>query len=239
MAIIRATVVLNKKSGIPADASRNVWHFSADDTDATTLAQIADGLEDFYNAIATKLGNSVATTAGAHRVELAEVGFDSVSPILATVAFATPLVPSTSFQLPNEVAICLSFRAAIDGVPEEEGLTRPRSRRRGRVFLGPLHSSVVFSEATTQDPVVDVSVRELILDAYDTAHDQWDFGTLNIRHTVFSRTDGNNRIVEQVSVDNEFDTQRRRGQKPTLRMSRSVGATAVLGRSGTDVALAT
>jgi hypothetical protein len=108
------------------------------------------------------------------------------------------------------------------------------------VFLGPLNTLAVVKQATTNEPQVAVGMREFMLDAYDAAHNVWDSSVANIRHSIYSRTDGVNRLVEEVSCDDEFDTVRRRGQKPNLRMSRPITpALAQTGRAGTDVALAT
>lgn len=239
MAIIRATAVINKRSGKPEDASRNVWHFSADGTDATTLSKIGEGLAAFYDGCKTILSPAIAATVDAHRVELAEVGFGSVSPLLATRPFTIGIVATGNVPLPNEAACALSFRASIVGIPEEEGLQRPRSRRRGRIFLGPLNGTSVEAQATTWEPQVTTVARETILDSYDNAHNVWIVPATNIRHGVLSRVDGNLRIVEQVSVDDEFDTIRRRGQKPGVRMARSVTpGSNVSARSGVDVVLA-
>lgn len=245
MAIIRATAILNKVSGVPADASRNVWHFSADDTTTATLNGIAGGLAQFYSLIAAYLAPSVSPVAGAHKVDMAEVGFGTtpsgapqVSPIIGSSTFGTPGTGGTSGSLPNEVAIALSFRAAIAGIAEEAGAQRPRSRRRGRIYVGPVTYSTVGNDATSKEPHVLVAVREAMLDAYDSAHGIWDGPASNIRHGIFSRVDGVLRIVEQVSVDNEFDTIRTRGRRASLRMTRAVGETAAGARSGVDAALA-
>ena len=242
MAIVRATVVLNKKSGIRKDASRNVWHFSSLDTNTSTLSAIGEKLGAFYAGLAAILAPSVAAGATDHRVELAEVGFSSVSPVLWTQQFGTTAVTTTGTPMANEVAIALSFRGPIAGIPEESGLTRPRSRRRGRIFLGPIKASGVVSAVTPAfEPQVDAGTRELILDGYDTMQAAILAATpgSEVKHGVLSRVSGTLSIVEQVSVDDEFDVIRRRGQKPGFRMSRTVTPLTNPGaRAGTDVALA-
>lgn len=245
MAIIRATAVLNKLSGIPRDAARNVWHFQAFDTGQNTLNGIGLGVAAFYQELSTRISSSVSRDANAHRVDLAEVdengpgaADDAVSTLLLSKSFGLPL-PASSSPLPNEVAVALSFRGDVAGVPEEQGLIRPRSRRRGRIFVGPLDFGVLATQATTNEPQVTTAFRELMLDAYDVAHATWLANSPSAIHGIYSRADGLLRPVSRVSVDDEFDTVRRRGQKPGIRMERTVDP-AVPGsnRSGVDVVLA-
>lgn len=244
MAICRATVVLNKRSGVPKDASRNVWHFDADGVDPDET-KVANGLITFYQGIQGLLAPSIDSAANAHRVELAYVDEgvqgeedDVVSSLIGTSSF-TLGVMTTEPVLPNEAAMTLSFRGTIAGVPEEQGIQRPRSRRRGRVYLGPLNAAVLEKTTTTQEPRFTVAARETVLDAYDAAHAVWAFGSNQPRHAVYSRVNGELYHVLQVSVDNEPDVIRSRGRKASLKMSRPIDpTTAATGRSGTDVALA-
>jgi hypothetical protein len=125
--------------------------------------------------------------------------YESILPISGDAA--------ASSYLPLEVAICLSFQAdQISGVPQ--------ARRRGRVFLGGF--GIVASPGDTdQFPQVDSIVTAAIAsEATDLATgllaDGWVW-------SVFSRVNNSSAPVSNGWVDNEFDTQRRRGVLATAR----------------------
>jgi hypothetical protein len=165
------------------------------------------------------------------------VSDDVASALIGTRAFS--ITPGQAFSLPNECASTLSFRGDIEGFPEEFGLTRPRARRRGRVFIGPLNMNTVAGIAPANEPVFSLTSRELMLDGYDLLTTAIAASSVNLRHGVYSRTNADIVAVTQISCDGEFDTMRSRGKRPSIRMSRPVvqGA-AVAPRSGTDVVLA-
>lgn len=243
MAILRATAVLNKKSGVARDAARNVWHFSLPGPFSDTqVGQVGTALGAFYTGRQTFLGNSLAGTALAHRIELADVNEggagesdDVISPLRGTTTFT--ITPDTSDPLPNEVAACLSFSGDLSGVLEEDGLIRPRARRRGRVFLGPLASTVNQPVNTTnREPMVSDAFKENVLDGYDLLLNALIGVDTNLRHIIYSRTEAVGRVVTRAWVNDEFDTVRRRGTRPRDRMERAVvqGAT-ITPRDGVEI----
>jgi hypothetical protein len=245
MPILRGTAIIEKVSGIDKDASVNVWHFeTVGIPSAADIQGVGDGLIAFYQAIQSLFPNNVASGVDAHRIEISQVtpglpgeADDTVSALIGTRIFQ--MQTGAAFSLPNEVAACLSFRASIAGFAEESGLIRPRARRRGRVFIGPLDLDQVAAIAPNNEPRFSLTGRELMLDGYDALTTATAAVSVNLRHGVYSRTNGDIEPVEQVSCDSEFDTMRSRGRKPETRMSRPVvQGVAVAGRSGTDVALA-
>jgi hypothetical protein len=245
MAILRGTVTLNRKSGIPADASKGVFHFQTVGVPAAAdYTGVINGLTALYQAFATQFGGNVSAAANAHQVDVAEVtpngpgvAGDVVSPILATGSFA--IQAPVSNPQPSEVAIVLSFRGEIAGLAEESGLTRPRSRVRGRTFMGPIGLGAVGFRAVTIEPHILPVVREQLLDAYDNMTTAMAAASVNLRHCVYSRTAGTAANVVSVSVDDEFDTVRSRGRKPALKMVRAVVQGAPQApRDSVDVALA-
>lgn len=247
MSILRATVVINKKSGVPKDAARNVWHFSVPGGGEAGALEVAPALAAFYAAISGYYSPAVASAASAHRVEVAEVTStgpgpddDVLSSLLLTQAFTmSPAAASGTNVLPNEVAVALSFRGDVSGVPEESGITRPRSRRRGRVFLGPFATTVTDWAGPTNEPRVAATFREAVLDQYDALITALAAADAANRHVVYSRANNLGYNVESVSIDSEFDTIRRRGRKPQLRMTRAIAqGAAIASRDSTDVALA-
>jgi hypothetical protein len=246
MPIIRGTAVINRRSGVPEDASHNVWHFEVPGPVATAdYEAVGTGLANFYDGCASVLSNTVSRTIGAHRIEVADVtpngpgaANDVVSALKYTGAFTISQAGTGS--MPSEVAIALSFQGDVVGLQEESGLTRPRSRVRGRVFLGPVAASTKVDEnATTFEPVIGVAARESILDAYDNMLQTLFTLRPNLRHVVYSRVNGLGSIVVSARVDSEYDTQRSRGRRPSLRMTRTVTQGAAQpARDGADVVLA-
>lgn len=109
-------------------------------------------------------------------------------------------------NLPLECAIVNSFQGAkVAGLPQ--------SRRRGRIFFGPLRSlafdggtpSVVTSNVLQNLPAASKRLRAAVIS---------DLGGLWV---VWSETDQNPVTITDGWVDNDPDTQRRRGVRPTSR----------------------
>lgn len=122
--------------------------------------------------------------------------------------------------LPSEVACALTFHADLTGVPDRipggpegpAGDTRPRQRRTGRVYIGPLNSATVYVEPTNGRTQTSGAFRDALTLAASALK-----ASANHRWCVWSRTDGQLRPVVGGYVDDSFDTQRRRGEAPTFR----------------------
>lgn len=128
----------------------------------------------------------------------------------------TAAAPFGTMNLPAEVAVCNSIHADLTGIEEEDAGTRPRARRRGRQFIGPLRDFAMTS-SDTDDPAVTAlfqttltEASQVLLDAASGLPDAWQW-------SVFSRTEWVMRAVVGGWVDNAFDTIRSRGQKATAR----------------------
>lgn len=163
--------------------------------------------------ISTSVSRAVTHELVAYRIQAGGLG----SPI-ASEPWLGPVAPiSGSFNLPNEVAMCVSFHADLTGVLEESGATRPKARRRGRLYVGPLIREAV--QAHLPNPVLNptfgVALREgigRIMDANDDAGSGGSFG-------VWSRKDATVRVVTGGWTDNAPDTLRKRGQKSSARVT--------------------
>lgn len=113
--------------------------------------------------------------------------------------------------LPSELAVVLSYHADFTGIPEHGPHTRPRSRYRGRLYIGPMASSTLASDSTTHRASVAQNVRETI--AAGAGH----FSSLEPTWSVWSRKDATMRQITQGYVDDAWDVQRRRGEDPIAR----------------------
>jgi hypothetical protein len=215
MAVIRAQISIERLSRLPEDRSENTMHF------ITSLPQPLDGeltaiegaIIDFYNtppvganAIAQHFSNLVAT-GSVHTIKMYNLGQPKPRPPVYQSAFA--LVGPQGNGLPAEVATCLSYRAAqMPGVPA--------ARRRGRIYLGPLNQTSVASQITNSDVKPSDALILALLGAGERLMNH-----ANATWAVYSQMDAMAREITQVSVDNAFDTQRRRGGKPTARLMRT------------------
>nr|CRY97793.1 hypothetical protein [uncultured prokaryote] len=110
----------------------------------------------------------------------------------------------TNPPLPPEVALCLSFQ----GDPFSGD---PQSRRRGRIYVGPLRAN----ESDSSGRPISALINRLA-DAGANLLDDIAANT-DSAWSVYSPTAGGTVIITNGWVDNEYDTQRRRGRKATAR----------------------
>lgn len=186
-------------SGVVSDFCVNTWSLFAND-----LAGLAVGiasLKDFYDQNRNLYSNNVVI--GPHTIK----AYDRSDPtprapvIMDTYSF--PVAPSGQ-PLPHEVAACLSFQA----VPASGEV---QSRRRGRVYLGPIQQGAVDTDGRLSAPFISdiVTGATDLLTASDAALD-WAWN-------VWSEVNGSRSTVQEGWVDNAFDTQRSRGRETTVR----------------------
>lgn len=216
MAILQVQAVLKMLSGIPADSAVNTFHFSTADTLPGTLDAIRDAVRDLYTGV-TGLNQKVQDQLSA---EVALVGHELKFINLDDPAPRTPIrIDSMTFtstgagRLPSEVAICLSFQAVA-----ESG--KPQSRRRGRIYVGPLATTTNDNGRPGNNPKDSLAVAGTRLLAASDAAPFWSWIVLSQANPgtptrpAYPRTFA---LVDNGWVDNAFDTQRRRGLKLTAR----------------------
>jgi hypothetical protein len=115
----------------------------------------------------------------------------------------------TDDALPNEVALCLSFRCDPYGGHRRQSFYN-------RVYLGPLITTANTSITATGPGRPSGDFRDDVLAAYQKLQDKLDvFGPDVARHVVYSPTHDSSGIVTSAWVDDAWDTQRRRGVEPT------------------------
>lgn len=213
-------------TGLAADRFLNDLAFKFDgDPDPADFDGLRDEVIAFYNDnapspaqnIASYISREAVRTAGASSIDIYEVP-DAPAALGSPVYTAdwTLGASNTALMLPAEVAVKLSAHASYTGVVEEVGDTRPRARRRGGIYLGPLNDTA----CATQNPatvavqhvhpdmmavVVGAAGEHLVTGALAL---QWGWG-------VWSRTDWAIREIVAWKVDNAFDTIRGRGSGST------------------------
>lgn len=214
MAIILAQVQLESVTGLPEDRFINTFHFQGAPTDVVALG-IASWIKDFYNtagiegdAICEFIAGHVLRSTNSSLIKFYDVTTDGPSGTPFLEEPWTLGAPALADDLPAEVALCLSFKAnPLAGAIE--------ARRRGRVYIGPLNQDVLFEELA-DSPRPRTVVMQTFLQAAQRLHD----GVAGVAPWVIkSRAGDSVATVDQAWVDNAFDTQRRRGNRPTARIS--------------------
>jgi hypothetical protein len=204
-ALLRVASQLRYFSGLDEDLAINTWHFYSptDIIDEAPILAVVARLDAFYDEIGGYLSNYIDRENCAHRAVLidpSDQGREISAPSFYPFTPGTP----TGTNLPLEVAICLSQRTSLVG-PSSAGAGK------GRQFLGPLTTSTVVAP-TSQAPRVnsnatgDIAAAALALGEAD-----------GMIWSIYSRKDEAVYPITDAYVDNEFDTQRRRGTDPTLR----------------------
>ena len=219
--LVRA--VMQGSTGLPADTYVNDFAFHHDSGVAPTDLELLDlfgAVDAFYNFVTTTT-NSVAKYIGeavsravTHEMEFFNI-FTMGSPRLIEPWLGPGAPGTTGVNEPTEVSGVLSFHADLTGVQEEVVSTRPRARRRGRVYVGPLtRDAILFTAA---QPVLQSgftqTLREAALEMADVA------STAGFTWSVWSRADDILRPVVAGWTDNAPDTQRRRGSASTSRVT--------------------
>lgn len=231
MAIVRATVRLHRDSNMAIDDSVNVWHFQGvfePFTPGDSIA-VADALSQFYESIYMFYGSQMIRGIGlGMTTEFANVVVGAAGPdddVISKVLYSVP-GPGQAFpaavgdNYPEEVAVCLSFSGDIQGISEESGQTRPASRRRGRIYLGPLTNNIAWSGSGHNIELP--ATGGAILDAYEAFIANLQTIADPPVHIVYSPTSAVGYPIRSASVDNAFDTMRSRGRAPTDRLVRSI-----------------
>lgn len=196
MPTFRFVARFNGVSGLAEDVYENVLHY-----DVTTAGAIFETVADGIIAAFTAWGRH----AGIDGAEVRVYALTGGQPLFRK-SYAYSFTATSG---PTEVALCLSY-AAVD---DWETST---SRRRGRIFLGPLsgsRTSIPRPTDTDWVPALDLAVA---LGAVGGSGATW---------MIYSRTDQTSAAIEVASVDDSWDTQRRRGAGPTQRITRDIAPT--------------
>lgn len=198
MGTYRVMSVMFPTSGIAKDASTNTWHFN-DTGEIIPGATVRDHWQTFMRAISTLFPSTVAQTGHTLRIyDLADP--EPRAPIYdGTWSFSG--APGGA-AAPPELCIVTSFQAT-----RESGVLQ--SRRRGRLYLGPLKASVVDVGriSPTDQGTIATATKGLVDNLYASGAD----------FAVYSRVESAAFAVTNGWVDNAVDVQRRRGLTSTAR----------------------
>ena len=207
----RAQCVIPYFTGLPEDVITNTWHFENLTTMdlAAISAAVQPALVDFYQEIyagswsrASHLGASAQWHTNWY--DLAD---PPPRPPLTLPLMPTTIAVSAS-QVPTEVACVLSFQA-----DPQAGV--PQARRRGRIFLGGAAGAWMTAGSASTFPSFATVFTQAVAAAAETLRDA--VLAAGARWVVYSPTTDLTSLVSNGWVDNECDTQRRRGVEATVR----------------------
>lgn len=197
MAVIRAQCACIINPTAPRDWMLMTPHFDF----GLPLAQYQDFAEDLANALQAWQG--AAATPRKWNVKLYDVA--GLPPHYPLGEATTATGDTSESPWPRELAMCLSFYSEHN-----------RPRQRGRVYTHPGWSFAAGSlGARPSQGVIDKTLALGVVFK--------DAGGPDVDWVVYSRVDREARPVTDYWVDDEWDIQRRRGQKST---KRSTGTTS-------------
>jgi len=236
MAYARCNVIYHKESALPEDECVNTYHFLTDDgavLTPTTASQIAGKLAAaLYDAAGGGFPLHYFMSSEVSRVNLPTIkvyDVDGGSP-RAEETMAGLQAAGSATAIPSEAALCLSYHAdltdlleyAADDDDADANPERIRARARGRIFWGPVATNGIMGSPSRpsndlRNALVDLGNRLLAFNDAPLAN-----GTV-ASWGVYSREAGVMTVATGGWVDNQWDTQRRRGVKASVRTTFGTG----------------
>ncbi len=215
MGHILAQVTFERTTLVPEDRIVNVFHFETLGTpDLSDTDSIKTRLQDFYRNPAGGTNDiqhytsNIIIGGSLHTIKM----YDMAQAVPRPPLFTAPLTFNPGgvggITLPAEVALVLSLRAV-----RAPGVSIRRAR--GRLYLGPFMGGAVGAGAAGDGR--PVSTLQTIMNNAAIALRSTVLGPP--RWSVYSPTDNVLRRITGSSVDNAWDTQRRRGGAPTAKVS--------------------
>ncbi len=210
-----AQVSFERTTLVPEDRIVNVFHFETlAQPDLNDTDSIAVRLQNFYRNPAGGTNDiqhytsNVIIGGSLHTIKMYDMAQAKPRSPLFTASLIFNPGGVGGLTLPAEVALVLSLRAVrAPGVP--------LGRARGRLYLGPFMGGAV-AAGTAGDGRPNATLQGIMNNAAIGLRSE----VLGIpRWSVFSPTDNVLRRVTGSSVDNAWDTQRRRGGAPTAKLS--------------------
>lgn len=211
MAFMRLQVELPALSGVPEDVYTNTFYFSTDTDPVATAAFTAttiikDGYDDLL-AGGAPLASYMSNTLD--RLNCLTKAYDMADPeprIPTITEWEMDLSGTSSDNLPEEVALCMSYHGAIP-------IT---ASRRGRVYIGPLNMSAV--DTTTAETAHTRPKTAFIQAVNGFANHIYDRAVTEGWQWLIKTGSGPTYVpIVGGWCDNAWDTQRRRGVEATVR----------------------
>lgn len=200
MALIEAHVAYAITSTLPRDRIVSVLHFNH--TAAALASTDYDSLASDLEAI---FRGNWANAGSPPEIAVRLYNLDDPKPRAPKAVHIVNANLAPAASCPREVALCLSFF---------HDFNRPRDR--GRIFLSPAARGLTSLGARPATSIMN--------DALAMATAFAGLGGIDVDWCVFSRTDNQFKKVTDAYVDDEWDTVRSRGMRPTTRVTSKPGA---------------
>lgn len=174
---------------------------------ATLTGSYADDwtavIKDFYDDM--RSGNALRGMAdGPHLVKFYDIATPPPNYPVFERTFNLTATPG-AVELPQEVALCISYANLL-------ATTVPRRRRRGRIYLsGWTESANDAGRPITANVTSTLNAFTDYVTAFNALGD--------LEASIWSRTEATTYPIQEVHVDNEWDTMRSRGGRATARQS--------------------
>lgn len=194
--LIRVQVFYKKPADVPRDGFSNTFYFRAGTVlDPPSYEDTAEAVRDIYSS-AMMAGHSGMQ----YDIRAYKADEPPHTPPRARITGSFP--GSLRALMPREVALCLSYR------------TDPpyTSRRRGRVYIGPIEAIYATERPTSQ-------LRDHLIDFGEALAG---VGGEDVSWRMYSPTNSEDHHIRHIWVDDSWDTIRGRGQAPTTRSSADV-----------------
>lgn len=214
MPVIQVQARLPYMTGLPRDLTVNTFNFVAADEGGgpELLADLGNLVKAFYNdapgadhSIAYYLSGVINRAACKNVFYNVNLASGEIGEPIAEQTFSLAGAASGATPLPLEVAVCTSYKASDGSIP--------LARRRGRVYLGPLNTTVLNISGDYPAPS-SAFVNQVVWASKQLATAS---EALGAPWAVWSRAQAGAYGIDSGWVDNEFDTQRRRGVEATSR----------------------
>lgn len=201
MPIYRVQQTIGTVDQVGANAATNTWYCEADDV--TAAAAFCTELQTFYNSCRPDFSSLVRQNVHGYKVYDMADAVPRAPKIDSSFNLA---VAPTGNPLPPEVAVCVSFQGV-----RQSGASQ--ARRRGRIYLPFLNTSAIGADGRPTSTTLDRirNAADVLVTASKTGSATWNWVV---------RSEAGGGAVVSVSdgwVDNEWDTQRRRGRVPVVR----------------------
>lgn len=205
---VLTTFTWHSTTGLAADDVVNTFHFfspDAGDIAGPDVGEIRTELVTAYTSAHAPGTQALAsyyseTLSGDYTIKTYDLS-DTEPRVPVDEGNGHYNIPGTDNALPREVALCISYTAALASGDV-------RARRRGRIYTGP-YNAVPNGERPSASLVNACAGFGAYLKGVTT--------TNGFKWAVRSQLDDVSKIVTGGWVDNEWDTVRRRGFKATAR----------------------
>lgn len=204
---VKAQVTFQGATNVPRDRFINTFHFDSAEASLTAAAiDIGPSLGTFYGTVAYPQADGMFKYLSQFILRPFKIRYYDMAQAEPRVPYEqsytlTAHPAGAVNDLPEEVAVCLSFHGDPPVTP----------RRRGRIYLGPLNGACFFDASTTTPARVSPTLRT------DACNRMLGLATSDVGWSVWSPTSSTLVPVTAGWVDDAMDTQRRRGPDPSAR----------------------